>query len=136
MKKIKQVVGLADTRSFILYVISGSTSTAMSYGLFSLCYGFFHLQYQVALTIGFFSSALYNFLFNRHFTFRGHSHAAHVQFVKYTVLLVGNYFANLGIAHIFVAYVHLSPYLAVMISLGSMVGVTYIISKYWVFQRS
>ena len=125
-----------DKRSFCLYILVGGLSTLINYGLFSLCYGLLKLHYQVALTIGYFSGGFFNFNANRSITFQGHSHAAHVQLAKYITVTIGNYFANLAIAHICVAYFKLSPYLAVLIALGIMVCVTYFLSKYWIFSKA
>lgn len=133
---VQRVIGLfnkIDKRSFFLYILVGGLSTVINYGLFSLCYGIFKTHYQVALTIGYFSGAFFNFSANRYVTFQSHNNAAHTQLIKYIIVMFSNYFANLGLAHIGVEYLKLSPYLAVLIALGIMVCITYFASKYWVF---
>ena len=123
-------------RSVILYLVVGTLSALINFIVFSFFYGLFHLHYKLSLTIGYFLSAAFNFLANRHMTFRSHSHAAHIQLVKYVVVLVLNYLANLSIAHFCVSVLHFSPYFAVIIAIGAMVAFTYLLSKYWVYSTS
>lgn len=121
---------------FILYVVVGSLSSLINYALFSLFYGLLHWHYQIALTLGFFSGAIFNFISNRTMTFSAsaQSHSAHKQLIKYLVLLISNYCANLGLTHMGVEFLFLSPYAAVLLSIVTTVLVTYLISKHWVFK--
>lgn len=136
MKNQKRLYQFIDHRSLFLYLLVGGLSAGIYFGLFSFFYAVLNMHYKWALTLGFFLSTVFNFLSNRHVTFQSHTHAAHVQLIKYICLLIVNYALNLMIAHFSVSVLGLSPYLGVIIAIGCAVPFTYLMSKYWVFRLS
>lgn len=133
METIINLLHRSNTRAFFLYICIGGLSSLINYVIFTLLYGLFHLHYQWALTIGYFSGAVANFMLNRQVTFQVMD-KMHRQLIKYLILLLTNYYINLTIVYFLVDHLQYSPYVAVIISIGSTVMFTYIASKYWVYR--
>ena len=132
MKKIYQFI-LADKHTILSFLTVGSITAGINFILFSICFGFFHLYYQIAVSIAFIIGVLFHFNANRYFTFKSQAVSFQQQIPRYVVLLMIGYLSTLTITYSMVEMGHFSPYVGYVVAIGVTVGINYLLSRFWVF---
>jgi len=116
----------------IFYLIFGAITAGIYFSVFTIFYEYFHLNYNIAISIAYMLAVTFHFIVNRRVTFKAHGHALNRQLLKYLVMLGINYGITLLVMYIIV-YFSLSPYLGMVFSIGVTIVSGYLIAKIWVF---
>ena len=133
-KKIK-----STAIQFVKFGIVGLSNTIISYLVYALLV-YLRLHYLVASIIAFFISVLNSFFWNSRYVFkkddgakRNVFHALVKTFVSYafTGLVLQNIFL-----FVFIDILHISKYIAPLISLVVTVPLNFIMNKFWAFKQS
>ena len=127
---------LQDKTSLFSFLFVGLLSAAVNLGSFGILFNFFHLNYQIAISIAFVLAVIVHFTANRQLTFKTHTTQFFPQLQRYSVMLVTNYFITLLVVHFVVEALHFSPYAGIICAIGITVGLNYFISRFWIFQPS
>src|SRR3990167_4517352 len=86
---------LQDKTSLFAVLFVGLLSAAVNLGSFGILFNFFHLNYQIAISIAFVLAVIVHFTANRQLTFKPHTTQFFPQLQRYSVMLVTNYFITL-----------------------------------------
>lgn len=132
MKRLYQFI-LTDKRTILSFLTVGGITAGINFIFFSICYGFFHLYYQLAVSIAFIVGVFFHFNANRCFTFKSRAVHFQHQIPRYVVLLMLGYFLTLFITYHVVERVHFSPYVGYVAAIGVTVTINYLLSRFWVF---
>lgn len=125
---------VSDKRTITVFLTIGTLTTLLYFALFTVIWEILHIDYKMAVTISYLTALSFHFFMNRKITFQS-SHgkiAAHI--IKYAVMAFVNYLITLAIVEFSVKLLLLSPYLGVLISVGTTVVTGYFMSKLWVFK--
>lgn len=133
-KSVKKVFSLIDKRSAAFFIFVGTLSAVVYFSSFTLLWKYLDINYKVAVSISYVLSVIIHFCANRRLTFRSHNHRLSGQLVKYIIMISINYVVTLLVMHYVVSVLGYSPYLGVVCAIGSTVGVSYLMAKFWVFR--
>lgn len=133
IKKLYHFI-LANKRSISFFLAVGSISAIINFGSFAILWNVLNINYQIATTIAFILSVIFNFSANRALTFQAHKHKLKHQLPKYATMLTLNYIITLSIVRTTVEVFHLSPYLGLVVAIGINMNMGYLLSRYWVFK--
>jgi putative flippase GtrA len=133
---MEQAINLSKklyTHSFVRYVIIGGSTFAMDFGLLVLLHGLLDVNLLLATTISYWTSIVFNFYANRHWSFgaKGSPIARHL--VAYGTLLAVNYLFTIGFIAVATHYgMHYT--IAKVLSVGIQTSWTYFAYKRIVFR--
>lgn len=122
------------SREVVYFLLVGFFTAVIYFLLFSLLWELLHINYKVAVSVGYTSGVLFQFIMNRQLTFKRSDKNIWGQGLKFIVLLVINYILTIYIVSWSVESIHLSPYLGIVISVGVTVFVGFLFSKFWVYK--
>ncbi|MCZ2812317.1 MULTISPECIES: GtrA family protein [unclassified Modestobacter] len=118
--------------TMVRYVGVGLLSLVVDAGTLWLLYDVAGRPLWLATTAGFWLSFVVNFLANKYFTFGVRTDGTR-QLLRYGLLVVLNYLANLGIVTGLVA-VGLPAVLAKVIAVALLTGLNFFAYRHWVFR--
>ena len=99
---VKKYPSLLEFFKFCLVGISG---TIVDFGVYAILTRFAGLYYLYATAISVFLAILNNFLLNKYWTFKkGKSGKARIEYIKFLIVSVINYFLNIGITYLIVEF--------------------------------
>ena len=122
--------------SIFLFLCVGTISAIVNIGSFGILYNYFHLHYQISVTIAYFLSVLVHFTANRRFTFKNHTTHFIPQLQRYITMLITNYLITLSVVQIMVEILHFSPYIGIMSAIACTISISYFMSRFWIFHSS
>lgn len=120
----------------ILFLTVGLLTALIYFVLFTLLWKYLNLDYKISVSIAYMSSVIFQFLMNRNITFKSYDKKIAHQIYKFIILLLINYVLTLIIVVSLVNKLLLSPYLAIILSLGITTSIGFILSRLWVFRIS
>src|SRR5262245_46501711 len=123
--------GLPESLTRFLAV--GAATTVVYFGLLGLAIEVLQVDYRVGVTVAYALAVAFHFWANRHFTFRAGGGRLPSQTLRYAVLVMVNYLVTLAVIYISVDIGRASPYLGAALSIIVSVGVSYVASRFWVF---
>lgn len=132
-KHIKEIVHILDFRALSLFLTVGALAAVVNFSSFAFLWNLVHINYQISVSISYILSVIFHFTANRRFTFKSHGRDLHKHLIKYLAMVSTNYLITLAVMYIVVEIFKLSPYIGVVASIGTTVGVGYILAKFWVF---
>jgi len=132
---LEKIFKLVDIRSAATFLTVGAIAAVINFSTFSLLFQMAHLNYKVAVSIGYLCSVIFHFTANRRFTFKSQGSDFFRHLSKYIVMISINYLITLAVVHFVVENLSLSPYIGVIAGIGCTVGIGYLMAKFWVFQR-
>jgi putative flippase GtrA len=100
----------------------------------------FHLEglgadYNLAVSIAYIVSVVFQFIANKHFTFKSETTNVPLQLAKYLVLLLINYLVTILVVRFVVENLGLTAYHGVLASVPLIMVVGYLLSKPWIFKK-
>jgi putative flippase GtrA len=134
LAKLYQFI-LINKRSISFFLAVGGISAVINFASFAVLWNVLNINYQIAVSIAFILSVLFHFSANRAVTFRAHQHKLRHQLPKYVVMLAINYSITLLIVHVTVETFHLSPYLGLVIAVGTTMNLGYLMLRFWIFHQ-
>lgn len=119
-----------------LFLLVGTLTAFVYFALFALFWNGLHIHYNAAVSISYISAVVFHFTANRYVTFKSQHQPLAKQLYRYSLMTLFNYLMTIAIVYFIVERCLLSPYLGILISIGVTVNAGFIMSRYWVFQRS
>lgn len=109
-QKLKRLPFYLYQHHFVRYLFVGGSTFVIDFGILYALHGKLHINLVAATTISYWVSIIYNFIFNRYWTFDAHekeSLSRHI--AAYTLLLAVNYvfvllFVSVVSQHIYYIY--------------------------------
>lgn len=135
MQKVTGFLGFLYRHHFIRYLFVGGTTFLIDVGILIFCHEVLNISLEIATTISYWVSVIYNFCFNRWWTFSASEEKAlHEHAMLYGLLLAGNYMFTL----VFVTTIsHFLYYgLVKILATGIQIIWTYPLYKYVIFKQS
>lgn len=129
---MKQRIETLFQHSFVRYVLIGGTTVAIDVGLLIVLKEFLHVPIYIAASLSYWTSILFNFLANKHWTFQV-SGQLHRHALQYLLLLVFNYLVTLGIIWFF-RHLGIGYLIAKMLAIAISISWTYFIYKHVIFK--
>lgn len=123
-----------DIMQFLRFLTIGGSTALIYLGTLFLQYTVLKIDHNIAITTSYFTSVLFHFLGNRHFTFAAENTPSSVQIWRYICLVILSYFVTLAIVNLSSAVFHLAIYLGVCISIGTNLVINFAIMRIWVFK--
>lgn len=119
---------------FIMFLLVGSLTAGTYLSLFVIFSKVFHGNYQLAVSVSYVLSITLHFSANRKFTFKKQTSLLSKQLPRYLVLLIANYFITLSFMHVAIEVFHSTPFIGLVLTIGATCMLSYLISKFWIFQ--
>jgi putative flippase GtrA len=123
----------SDKQPIIPFLTVGATAAFINFSAFSIFWKWFHFDYRISITIAFVLSVVFHFTANRCFTFKSRGMNFSSQFPRYLTMILVNYLIAMAIMHVMVENMHLSPYYGILAAISVTVGISYVLSRFWVF---
>lgn len=120
-------------RTFVLYIGVGVLSLLVDAGTLWLLYEHAGAALWVAASAGFWLSFAVNFSANKYLTFSART-GGRGQLVRYSLLVVLNYLANLGIVTGLVA-LGFDAVLSKIVAVAALTSVNFFAYRHWVFSE-
>lgn len=126
---------LRETRSspLLRYLVIGVTSFAIDFGTLYLLHGQVGWPLWIGTSAGFWLSFGFNFVANRFWTFQAHAHGSLGQIARYSILVLVNYGATVGLVTTF-TWLGTGYLLAKTLSTASLTLTTFALYRSWVFR--
>jgi putative flippase GtrA len=131
--QIKKTI-LEYNNSFVMFLMVGCLTAGTYLSLFIVLSKAFHGNYQIAVSISYIVSVILHFSANRKFTFKKQTNLLSHQLPRYLILLVVNYLITLVFMHITVEVFFFTPLIGLVLTIGTTCMLSYLISKFWIFQ--
>ena len=93
---------------------------------------FFKVEYLFANVIAYFASTMIGYLLNKFWVFKEKEQNATL---KYYIVYISSFFLNMFCMYLWVDILHISKYLAPILTLFVTVPYNYLFSKFWVFKQ-
>jgi putative flippase GtrA len=106
--------------------------TSKAYRIASLPFS----NYSLSLTISFFTGVIVNFLITRYVVFVESKSKSSKQFIRFMIVAVVGYFANLGLIKVFIQKMGMDADLARITTLCSLFFASYFVHKFFSFSLS
>lgn len=127
------VIGLLRSRQFLIFVFVGGSSTLLQFLLLIAFVEWLAMHKTLASALGYFLSAIYNYLLNYSVTFS--SALSHWQTLpKFSAVVVVGVSVN---TLIFTLLLLFMPYLlAQLLAVGVTLVVNFLLHKFWIYRRT
>ena len=113
------------------FLASGAANTGATYAIYIITLQF--LSYRLSYSVAFVAGIVIAYKINRNFVFKAPPKKNAL--LVYPLIYVAQYLSGLGIAVIWVDYMHLHPVLAPAASIAITIPLTYLLNR-WVFYRT
>ena len=125
-------------KKFILFCLVGFGATVIDWSFFNLFY-FLGIWFEVAITLSFLVSILFNFTMNRNFTFSARGHSVAKQAYKWIILYLFTLAIRIGIGKwvlVVLGESVLNANIALLAGFAISIPVGFLGSMLWVFKKS
>lgn len=119
---------------FIKYLVVGSSTALIYFGLLAILLEKFKLGSTLSITGAYATSVTFHFFANRHLTFKSGSSSLVPQIIRYSVMVVSNYLITLLVIFLFVDRMHFNTYVGASIALATTIVVGFFVARLWVFR--
>lgn len=127
---------------FFKFCVVGVSGTIVDFGTYAILTRLVGLYYLSATAISVFLAILNNFLLNKYWTFkRGKSGKARIEYIKFLIVSVVNYFLNLGIMYFVVEFTQSEEifggnedFFAKVVAIIIVLFSNYLGNKFWTFR--
>jgi putative flippase GtrA len=120
--------------SFFRYGLVGFYSLLLDYILLYLLFSVYAISQDIAITIAFFGSSIFNFLMHKAYTFNNKDNNIYMQLLKYILLLVISYSITIYTINVLIAY-GLNIFTAKLITVCIVYIYGYTISQVFIFKK-
>ena len=117
---------------FVRFGIVGLSNTFISLVTYEILV-YFNFNPQIANFIAFFISVINAYLWNNIWVFKG-TKSGKSSIYKFILLYSVTFLISVGLLHLWIDVLHVSKYIAPMISLIITIPINFLISKFWVFK--
>ncbi len=125
----------SNKRYFLKFIFIGLGTTAIYFGLFSVCWFVFHLNHFLGVSIAYIAAASYQFLMNRKLTFKIENEQSWSEIARYLTLLLLNFMLSLYIMQISLQLFH-SALIGLFLTTCVTTTTGYLVFRYWIFDEA
>ena len=129
----QNVVSHLMTLAFLRFLIVGGSTAVIYFVLIYLTYSLGNINYNLSISIAYFSSVIFHFLANRRYTFDHHGHRLSKQVSRYISLLMLGYLTTLMIVNGAVRGLAFSPFCGALLAVGFNLVMNFFLMRFWVF---
>lgn len=122
------------SRLFSKFIVVGSLSTILNYGLFFLCYQKFGVSYVPAAATGYITGVLFGFALNKCWTFRSKSKRHLRDVAAYSLVYAVSLVVGLGVLRGLVHGLGMEPLVANLLTIGVTTIMNFLGIKLFVFK--
>jgi len=135
---LKNIIVLLKSNYTYLYrfITVGAATFLLNLSLVWLFYGYFLVNYQLAISYAYVLTTLVHFLLNRSFTFGRRQDSISHHSLRYAVMLVFNYCITFGVTTVLVNIFKFNPYFSVVSSTICIALSSFLLMRYFVFSHS
>ena len=119
---------------FARFIVAGGVNTGVFYGFYLLLI-YFGVNYNLALIIDYSGGIVAGFLLNKHWTFSA-NHGGNRSLSRYIMVYALVFLVNFALLNLFVVSGFLDPYLGQLLALVCVVGLSFILQNFWVFNKT
>jgi putative flippase GtrA len=120
---------------FPRFLLVGVANTALGYAVIFSCMYLGGFSPELSNVVGYAVGFLVSYFLNRHFTFRSAQRRS-TEFVRFGVVFLVAYTANLGVLIVLVRTLEIHPGLSQLIAGVIYIGTAYMLNKHYVFRTS
>jgi putative flippase GtrA len=135
MLNIKKFI-ISNIHSIRKFITVGTITAIFYISFFIFLHRILNVHYNIAVSLAYSASIVLYFFATRHFTFQSHLNPLKGQVLRFSMLIVLNYFITLIIVHTTVKFLLLPPVLGVVFAIGITTASNYLLGKFWVFPSS
>ena len=125
----------ANWFELVRFGLVGASGYIVNLAVFALLVHGADAGHRMAATGAFVVAVANNFLWNRRWTFRGHTELAHRQAVRFLVVSVGAFIFNLIVLEVLVSVVGLPDVPSQAIAIAAATPLSFLGNKLWTFGR-
>lgn len=125
----------ANWFELVRFGLVGASGYIVNLVVFTVIVHGFDAGHRVAALGAFLVAVANNFLWNRRWTFRGHTELAHRQAVRFLLVSVGAFIFNLAVLEVLVTVVGLPEVPAQAIAIAAATPLSFLGNKLWTFGR-
>lgn len=125
----------ANWFELVRFGLVGASGYIVNLVVFTVIVHGFDAGHRVAALGAFLVAVANNFLWNRRWTFRGHTELAHRQAVRFLVVSVGAFIFNFIVLEVLVSVVGLPEVPAQAIAIAAATPLSFLGNKLWTFGR-
>ena len=125
---------IRKNKSFIIYLIIGTSTTLLDIGLYWFLLDILHIWYMFAGATTGIAIPIYNFFAHRLFTFKSTGKKRH-EVPRYLILLIVNYFIGLALLYTFVDILHINKMISKVLVTSVFSFYNFFALKLFVFRR-
>ena len=118
----------------IKFGLVGATNTIVSLLVYYIMI-YFNISYMAATVSGYISSSIVGYVLNRIWVFKAKSTKIANSVIKYYIVYGISLLINMGCMFLWIDVLHLSEYVAPILTLCITVPFNYVLSKLWVFKK-
>lgn len=111
----------------------GGSGYVVNLAVFALLVHAATIDYRLAATGAFLVAVANNFLWNRLWTFRGHTRRAHHQAARFLAVSVGAFVLGLAVLELLVAALGVAEVPSQAVAIGGVMPVSFLGNKLWTF---
>ena len=119
----------------VRFGLVGASGYVVNLAVFAALVHLAGAHYRAAALLAFLVAVANNFLWNRRWTFRGHTEQAHRQAVRFLMVSVAAFLLGLGILEVLVAGVGLPEVPAQALAIIAATPLSFLGNKLWTFGR-
>lgn len=116
-------------------MLVGGAAAFVQFAVLATCLQVLDLNYKMAAAVAYIASVVFHFFANRQFTFKLCGNFRLKEVLRYLIIVVANLLVTMVVVVFVIEIMKSTPYLATVFSIVISVGVTFMASKYWVFNR-
>lgn len=132
-EQIKKITLSLDFRTLFIFLIVGALTALIYFTSFAFLWNLNHINYKIAVSISYTLAVVFQFTANFKFTFESDNCCLFKKIMRYLAVILINYFITLGVVHVAVENLLLSPYIGIVFSVGITVVVGYLLARFWIF---
>lgn len=121
---------------FFRFLLVGSSSGIVQFFVLFITFQVFSFSYQAASIMAYVWSVLVHYTLNRIFTFKRKGRPPIGEIWRYLIMIGGNALITLYVTMLSVEVLQLGVYVGTILSILMTVGLTFLMSKYWVFRKT
>jgi putative flippase GtrA len=130
---MQRLTQFGSSTEFVRYLLVGALTFGTYFALLLLTFSVLRLPYQLALSASYATSVALHFIANRRYTFRSKGRATAIQAFRYSVVLVLNYFIQLGVVYGIHVVAQRSFYAGAVVAILTTLVVGFVLMRGWVF---
>lgn len=120
---------------FIKFGIVGGINTVVSLAIYYLMV-YFGVDYIIATVTGYIGSSVIGYMLNRIWVFKAQNTKVMNSALKYFIVYGTSLLINMGCMYLWIDVLHLSQYIAPILTLCITVPFNYVFSKLWAFKEN